>query len=69
MNAAGHGNARRRAAGQVLIAGFPAGPVPESLATMARAGDLGGFILFKRNLPAVGSLNSNPTVRFPETTR
>lgn len=56
MHAAGHGSARRRAAGQVLIAGFPAGPLPESLAGMARTGDLGGFILFRRNLPAVDSL-------------
>lgn len=51
-------NARssRRAAGQVLIAGFPAGPVPDSLSELARSGDLGGFILFKRNLPGAESL-------------
>lgn len=52
--------ARRQAAGQVLIAGFGAGPVPESLAGLARAGELGGFILFKRNvgtLAEVAELN------------
>jgi len=52
----------RRAAGQVLIAGFPAGPVPESLAEMARHGDLGGFILFKRNLLAAESLAAVATL-------
>ncbi len=41
----------RQAAGQVLIAGFGAGDVPTSLRDMALAGELGGFILFKRNLP------------------
>lgn len=44
---------RRQSAGQVLIAGFGAGDVPDSLAELARAGELGGFILFKRNLPSV----------------
>lgn len=44
---------RRQSAGQVLIAGFGAGDVPDSLADLARAGELGGFILFKRNLGSV----------------
>ncbi len=38
-------------AGQALVAGFPAGPLPGELSEAARRGELGGFILFKRNLP------------------
>jgi beta-N-acetylhexosaminidase len=38
-------------AGQVLIAGFPAGEPPDMLMEAARQQALGGFILFKRNLP------------------
>lgn len=37
-------------AGQVLVVGFPAGPLPQSLAELAGQGALGGFILFRRNL-------------------
>lgn len=40
----------RVAAGQVLVAGFPAGPPPEPLCELARGGALGGFILFRRNV-------------------
>lgn len=51
----------RQAAGQVLIAGFGAGDVPASLRDMARAGELGGFILFKRNLPVTRVRERNPS--------
>jgi beta-N-acetylhexosaminidase len=37
-------------AGQVLIAGFPAGTLPDTLRDLAARGALGGFILFRRNL-------------------
>ena len=37
-------------AGQVLVAGFPAGPPPEALLKRAEKGELGGIILFKRNI-------------------
>ncbi len=37
-------------AGQVLLAGFPAGEPPAALLDLAAAGSLGGFILFRRNL-------------------
>ncbi|MFO0695780.1 MAG: beta-N-acetylhexosaminidase [Polyangiales bacterium] len=37
-------------AGQVLVAGFPAGPAPEPLVSAIAEGGLGGVILFKRNL-------------------
>lgn len=44
----------RATAGQVLIAGFGAGAVPDSLRSAAAAGELGGFILFKRNVGSLG---------------
>jgi beta-N-acetylhexosaminidase len=37
-------------AGQVLVAGFPAGPLPEPLVGMAKRAELSGFILFRRNV-------------------
>lgn len=37
-------------AGQVIVAGFPAGPPPDELLRAARARQLGGFILFGRNI-------------------
>jgi beta-N-acetylhexosaminidase len=37
-------------AGQVLIVGFPAGTLPDTLRDLAGRGALGGFILFRRNL-------------------
>jgi beta-N-acetylhexosaminidase len=37
-------------AGQTLIAGFPAGQLPELLRDAAARGELGGFVLFRRNL-------------------
>jgi beta-N-acetylhexosaminidase len=40
----------RRAAGQVLVAGFPGTEAPEVLIRAAAGGELGGVILFKRNL-------------------
>ena len=39
-----------RLAGQALVAGFPAGPPPPQLLDAASRGELGGFILFRRNL-------------------
>jgi beta-N-acetylhexosaminidase len=39
-----------QSAGQVIVAGFGAGDIPEPLADLARQGALGGFILFRRNL-------------------
>lgn len=47
------------AAGQVLVAGFPDSTAPPSLLEAAGRGELGGVILFKRNLgtmPEVASL-------------
>jgi len=46
-------------AGQVLIVGFPAGPLPDSLVGLARRDAIGGFILFRRNLvsAATGQLS------------
>lgn len=41
------------AAGRVLMVGYPAGPVPETVAELAREGALAGVVLFKRNLPNV----------------
>lgn len=40
----------RQAAGQVLVAGFPGTEAPEALLASVEAGELGGVILFKRNL-------------------
>jgi beta-N-acetylhexosaminidase len=39
-----------RLAGQALVAGFPAGDPPQALLEAASRGELGGFILFRRNL-------------------
>ncbi len=50
-----------QAAGQVLVAGFPGPDAPQRLVDAARAGQLGGVILFKRNL-------TTPE-RVPETLR
>lgn len=40
----------RRLAGQVLVAGFPDTRAPEALLQSCERGELGGVILFKRNL-------------------
>jgi len=40
----------RRLAGQVLVAGFPGTEAPEDLLHACARGELGGIILFKRNL-------------------
>jgi beta-N-acetylhexosaminidase len=40
----------REAAGQVLVAGFPGRAAPAELTAAATRGELGGFVLFKRNL-------------------
>jgi len=40
----------RKAAGQVLLVGFPGHEPPNSLLEAADRGALGGFVLFKRNL-------------------
>jgi beta-N-acetylhexosaminidase len=37
-------------AGQVIVAGFGAGDPPAALCELAKQGELGGFILFRRNL-------------------
>jgi beta-N-acetylhexosaminidase len=37
-------------AGQVIVAGFAAGEPPQALQALARQGELGGFILFRRNI-------------------
>jgi beta-N-acetylhexosaminidase len=42
----------RKLAGQALVAGFPAGEPAAELLKAAAAGELGGFILFRRNLGA-----------------
>jgi beta-N-acetylhexosaminidase len=44
------GDSHRRAAGRVLIAGFPGRVLPPPIAELAHEGALGGVILFKRNL-------------------
>ncbi len=41
------------AAGQVLVAGFPGTAPPEALIEATRRGELGGIVLFKRNLGAM----------------
>ena len=56
-------------AGQVLVVGFPSGSPPAELSALARAGSLGGYILFKRNLgdmPAVAALNAELIADVPE---
>lgn len=40
-------------AGQLIVAGFDGASLPEPLALDLRRGELGGLILFKRNLPNV----------------
>jgi beta-N-acetylhexosaminidase len=40
----------RGSAGQVLVAGFPAGEPPDPLLAAVRHGELGGIILFRRNM-------------------
>ena len=40
----------RRLAGQVLVAGFPGTEAPEELLRACERGELGGILLFKRNL-------------------
>ena len=40
----------RRLAGQVLVAGFPGTEAPEQLLRVCERGELGGILLFKRNL-------------------
>jgi beta-N-acetylhexosaminidase len=39
-----------QSAGQLIVAGFPAGEPPLELLGLAAQGELGGFILFRRNL-------------------
>ncbi|AKF09078.1 beta-N-acetylhexosaminidase [Sandaracinus amylolyticus] len=46
-------DAIRRAAGRVLIVGFPGRVLPAPLAALAAEGALGGVILFKRNLGTI----------------
>jgi beta-N-acetylhexosaminidase len=46
----------RRAAGQVLIAGFPGRALPPELEALAGEGALGGVILFKRNLGTLAEI-------------
>jgi beta-N-acetylhexosaminidase len=53
-------------AGQVLIVGFPAGPLPDNLAGLAGRDAVGGFILFRRNLVAGGSVGAAPLERAAE---
>jgi beta-N-acetylhexosaminidase len=43
-------------AGQALVVGFPEGPPPSELIQAARRGELGGFILFRRNLGSVAEV-------------
>ncbi len=43
-------------AGQVLVVGFPSGSPPDSLRDLARAGALGGYVLFKRNLGSMAEV-------------
>jgi beta-N-acetylhexosaminidase len=56
-------------AGQALVVGFPAGPPPAELIEAARRGELGGFILFRRNLgpaPEVAELTGALARAFPD---
>ena len=41
-----------RQVGQVMMAGFGGGTVPEELRALAREWDLGGVVLFARNVEA-----------------
>lgn len=43
----------QQTAGQLIVAGFDGTTLPEPLAADLQRGELGGFILFKRNLPNV----------------
>jgi beta-N-acetylhexosaminidase len=58
----------RKLAGQAIVAGFPEGDPPAALLTAAARGELGGFILFRRNLgpaPAVVELAERLVAAFP----
>ncbi len=58
----------RKLAGQALIAGFPGPEPPPELLAAASRGELGGFILFRRNLGppgAVAALNAQLAASFP----
>lgn len=58
----------RQHAGQVLIAGFEGAEPPATLIQRAAARELGGFILFKRNvtdLPSLVELNRHLIAAFP----
>ena len=58
----------RKLAGQAIVAGFPAGDPPGELLEAAARGELGGFILFRRNLgppPAVVELTRRLISAFP----
>jgi beta-N-acetylhexosaminidase len=59
---------RRKLAGQALVVGFPGTTPPPELLEIARNGELGGFILFKRNLGsalAVADLCAQLGAAFP----
>jgi beta-N-acetylhexosaminidase len=59
----------RNAAGQVLVAGFPGRAAPAELLEAARQGELGGFVLFKRNLGSaaeVADLTAGLCAAFPQ---
>jgi beta-N-acetylhexosaminidase len=59
---------RRKLAGQALIVGFPGATPPPDLLETARNGELGGFILFKRNVGpalAVADLCAELSAAFP----
>lgn len=43
-------------AGQLIVAGFGAGDPPEALMALAARGELGGFILFRRNLGSLAEV-------------
>lgn len=61
-------HSRRQLAGQAVVAGFPGLTPPAELLRAAAAGELGGFILFRRNLgpaPVVAELNRELTAAFP----
>ena len=59
----------RKAAGQVLVAGFPGRAAPVELLEAAGRGELGGFVLFKRNLGSaaeVAELTAGLAAAFPQ---
>lgn len=45
-------------AGQVLVVGFPTGSPPPALRELARAGELGGYILFTRNIGTMAEVKA-----------